>query len=174
RRRRRRRRRRGGRREDGQAAEPPVIRDAPASEQFAAAERTDAAPEAMAAEAETPADTHIEGVPEHAEPAGDDERNRRRGRRGGRRRRREGDAESSPFAAPGADQPDLPPVYIGPTPANPFGGHAFDIFDVLEQAEANASARPVAAEAVTRPPPGAMDGPAEPAADSAAPATGSA
>ena len=27
-------------------------------------------------------------------------------------------------------------MYSGPTPANPFGGHTFDIFDVLEQAEA--------------------------------------
>jgi hypothetical protein len=41
-------------------------------------------------------------------------------------------------ATPGADQPDLPPVYSGPTPANPFGGHTFDIFDVMEQAEAAA------------------------------------
>ena len=29
----------------------------------------------------------------------------------------------------------MPPVYSGPTPADPFGGHTFDIFDVLEQAE---------------------------------------
>jgi len=38
-------------------------------------------------------------------------------------------------AEPGADQPDMPPVYSGPTPADPFGGHTFDIFDVLEQAD---------------------------------------
>ncbi len=43
-------------------------------------------------------------------------------------------------SAPGAEQPDLPPGYAGPTPANPFGGNAFDIFDVLEQAEAQAEA----------------------------------
>ena len=77
---------------------------------------------------------HIEGVPEHAEAGTDDQRNRRRGRRGGRRRRPE-DGVIPPHAAPGADQPELPPVYSGPTPANPFGGHAFDIFDVLEQVE---------------------------------------
>ena len=114
-----------------------------------------------AADAEE-ADTHIEGVPEFAEPeagepavaepaiaepeAGEpapaaadpdgETANRRRGRRGGRRRRRE---EVAPeISAPGADQPDLPEVYVGPTPANPFGGQVFDIFDVIEQAEARA------------------------------------
>jgi hypothetical protein len=57
-----------------------------------------------------------------------------------------------PHAEPGADQPELPPVYSGPTPANPFGAHAFDIFDVLEQAE---QAPPLAAAppAVTEPQP---------------------
>jgi ribonuclease E len=48
-----------------------------------------------------------------------------------------------PHAEPGADQPDLPPVYTGPTPANPFGGQNFDIFDVLEQAEAAAPAQTI-------------------------------
>jgi ribonuclease E len=91
----------------------------------------------------------MEGVPEHAEPAAvaaEDAESpaRRRGRRGGRRRRREDDVLPS-VAAPGAEQPDLPPVYAGPTPANPFGGHMFDIFDVLEQAEARAVAPPPAA-----------------------------
>ena len=84
-------------------------------------------------------------MPEHLEPAAGDEddgRGRRRGRRGGRRRRREpGEVEPS-VAAPGAEQPDLPPVYTGPTPANPFGGHAFDIFDMLEQAEGFAGPAP--------------------------------
>ena len=70
---------------------------------------------------------------------------RRRGRRGGRRRRHDGNGEMPPHAEPGADQPDLPPVYTGPTPANPFGGQNFDIFDVLEQAEAAAPAVAVAA-----------------------------
>jgi ribonuclease E len=41
-------------------------------------------------------------------------------------------------AAPGAEQPYLP-TYIGPTPADPFGGQAFDIFDALERAEAEAA-----------------------------------
>jgi ribonuclease E len=80
---------------------------------------------------------HIEGVPEHAEAAAEEEpRARRRGRRGGRRRRPDGvDGDVPAHAEPGADQPDLPPIYTGPTPANPFGGHAFDIFDVLDRAE---------------------------------------
>jgi ribonuclease E len=43
---------------------------------------------------------------------------------------------------PGADQPELQPVYAGPTPADPFGGRAFDIFDVMDQAERAAEARP--------------------------------
>jgi ribonuclease E len=122
RRRRRRRRRRGGRRDESAAHTTEGA--APVEAVAAAAVE---APEAAVEE-------HIEGVPEHAETAADDQRNRRRGRRGGRRRRPE-DGVIPPHAAPGADQPELPPVYSGPTPANPFGGHAFDIFDVLEQAE---------------------------------------
>jgi ribonuclease E len=48
----------------------------------------------------------------------------------------------SPFALPGADQPLLQPVYAGPTPADPFGGRAFDIFDVMDQVERAAEAKP--------------------------------
>ena len=51
-------------------------------------------------------------------------------------------ADLSPFAVPGADQPDLQPVYAGPTPADPFGGRAFDIFDVMDQVERAAEAQP--------------------------------
>jgi ribonuclease E len=162
RRRRRRRRRRGGRREDG-AQSPPA--DAAADMMLAEAESTQApdrgwGAQGIAAPDEDPAalETHVDGVPEHAEPVGEDDAPRRRGRRGGRRRRREpGEGEGSPFADPGAEQPDLPPVYIGPTPANPFGGHAFDIFDVLEQVEASAAVRQELAEPVV-----AQDEPAEP------------
>jgi len=115
RRRRRRRRRRGARREEAPAAAAP-------------------GPDA---EADQHAETeHIEGVPEHAETSDeDDARNRRRGRRGGRRRRREDEEALPALAEPGAQQPELPPLYVGPTPANPFGGSTFDIFDALEQAE---------------------------------------
>jgi ribonuclease E len=177
RRRRRRRRRGGGRREDGMAAPSPA---AGAADGVLVEAEPAAIPEpvrggtalAESEEAIAEADTHIEGVPEHAEPIGqaepsaEDDARRRRGRRGGRRRRREpGEGEGSPFAAPGAEQPDLPPVYIGPTPANPFGGHAFDIFDVLEQVEASAAVRQEPQEPVARQPlpvPGAEVGSAEP------------
>ncbi len=126
--RRRRRRRRGGHREEG----------APASAVATPAPAETAAPDVGEAEV---ADTHIEGVPEHAEAVAEEEpRERRRGRRGGRRRRPDGaDGEMPSHAEPGADQPDLPPVYSGPTPADPFGGHAFDIFDVLDRVEATAA-----------------------------------
>ena len=130
RRRRRRRRRGGGRREDGTAQpEREMTEEMPAEQ-----------PPIAASEAEEPAETHVEGVPEPVEPPGEDEAGgRRRGRRGGRRRRREyGEGDGAAYAAPGAEQPEIAPIYSGPTPANPFGGHAFDIFDVLEQAEAAA------------------------------------
>jgi ribonuclease E len=136
RRRRRRRRRRGGRREEGTAA--PADEAAGSEDAAAAAEGGDAA----AAEEE-----HIEGVPEHAE-ADIDDRQRRRGRRGGRRRRHDGETSVPAHAEPGADQPELPPVYSGPTPANPFGGQAFDIFDVMEQVEEAAQPRAATAASV--------------------------
>jgi ribonuclease E len=162
RRRRRRRRRRSGRREDG----------APGSTESASGIGSPvegAGEEAglLAADLEE----HIEGVPEHEdavpdaqqakergaapdEDAGDGaERSRRRGRRGGRRRRRDGsDGGVESVAEPGAEQPELPPIYTGPTPANPFGGEVFDIFDVLEQAE-RAADRPVAAAPLPAPEP---------------------
>jgi ribonuclease E len=118
RRRRRRRRRRSTRREEGVPAR--VADDAPGADET------------------LPSEMHIEGVPEHAETADEEHRVRRRGRRGGRRRRQEGNGEMPAHAEPGADQPDLPPVYSGPTPANPFGGQTFDIFDVLEREEETA------------------------------------
>ncbi len=135
RRRRRRRRRRVGRPDEGHQpdqVEAPILSEMPEVETPIAASETE----------EPASEAQVEGVPEHPDQGGeDDARGRRRGRRGGRRRGRRDDAETSPYAAPGADQPDLAPAYIGPTPANPFGGQTFDIFDVLEQAEA-AAARP--------------------------------
>jgi ribonuclease E len=125
----RRRRRRGGRRE-----ETP---QAPSAEEAVAP---------VLDEAE-PVEVHVEGVPEHTEAAEDEHRARRRGRRGGRRRRPDGNGEMPPHAEPGADQPELPPVYTGPTPANPFGGQTFDIFDVMDQAEAAAPVPAVVAAA---------------------------
>jgi ribonuclease E len=151
RRRRRRRRRRGGRPEDGRPstrAEPAIVPELPEdgdkpahAEPTVVSEMPEAELPIAASETDEPtSEGQIEGVPEHAEPGGEDDgRGRRRGRRGGRRRGRRDDGDASPYAAPGADQPEVPPVYIGPTPANPFGGQAFDIFDVLEQAEAAAA-----------------------------------
>ena len=139
-RRRRRRRRRRGRRDE----------IAPAVAAETGTPEPEAAPAAMDGTVGDLVEPAVDGVPVEAtpEPATETEeeaRNRRRGRRGGRRRRRD-DGEISPVAVPGAEQPELPPVYTGPTPANPFGGQAFDIFDVMEQAELNAAAaRPVPA-----------------------------
>jgi len=115
-------------------------------------------PEAGAAATETlaaePADDASAPVadgtaPEPNEASGDEaDRSKRRGRRGGRRRRREpGDvaAAAEPTDTPPAEQSGAPshappvysaPAYVGPTPADPFGGtSAFDIFDAIEQAE---------------------------------------
>ena len=147
RRKRRRRRRRGGRRDDqpggssvGDAPGEPAEAGSPGP-----AANDDASDALVAAEAEAPVAGESEDGAEGGEAAAasdDDPRNRRRGRRGGRRRRRDGDGELSPFSVPGADQPDLPPVYAGPTPADPFGGRAFDIFDVMDQVERAAEAKP--------------------------------
>ena len=140
RRRRRRRRRRGGRREEettgdfGSGPQPglPELADgiAPGA----------AAPELIAEQSAAAAPA---GGPAAPEEAGEDGRFRRRGQRGGRRRRRD---ESGPQPAQShgvpQDAPDEAPhpvPYAGPTPADPFGGHAFDIFDVMDQAERGAS-----------------------------------
>ena len=79
-----------------------------------------------------------EAAPEQAGGGGKPRRPRR-----GRHRPHE---ELPPHAVPDAEQPELPPVYQGPTPANPFGGHTFDIFDVLEQAETAPAVPKVAPE----------------------------
>jgi ribonuclease E len=162
-RKRRRRRRRGGRRdeqqpgatgeatgEDGEGADALVTEAAPVRP-AAAPDTGDSAGEPTGEPTGEPigepiGETAGEERSENGETpaaADDDPRNRRRGRRGGRRRpRRENEGELSPFAVPGADQPELVPVYAGPTPADPFGGRAFDIFDVMDQAERAAEAMP--------------------------------
>ncbi len=145
RRRKRRRRRRGGKREEAGApperpdepenitAEPAVSgEDAPVP---VAATQEDAA---MEVAAESAGEASASEAGEAAPPSDEDGPNRRRARRGGRRRRRDNEGDISPFAVPGAEQPDLLPVYAGPTPANPFGGQAFDIFDVMDQVERQA------------------------------------
>jgi ribonuclease E len=151
RRRKRRRRRRGGKREETGAprerpdepehtsAEPEVsIEEAPAPVD---ATREDAT---MDVAAECASEASASEGSEAPPPSDEDGPNRRRGRRGGRRRRRDNEGDISPFAVPGAEQPDLLPVYAGPTPANPFGGQAFDIFDVMDQVERQAETVPAA------------------------------
>jgi ribonuclease E len=143
--RRRRRRRRGGRREEA----PAVL----ATDEVPVGDGDGNGDGAEVSE------TSVEGVPEHVE-VGQDEQHAeqgqaaggrlRRGRRGGRRRRNDANGEMPPHAEPGAEQPELPPVYSGPTPADPFGGHTFDIFDVLEQAE-DVTPHVAAANAVVEP-----------------------
>jgi ribonuclease E len=183
RRRRRRRRRRGGRREEGApvAAEPAsgtAPQAGPATSPPSGAPGGPHGELGSEAASLLPADLeqHTEGVLEHAdaEPdadAGDDAaRGRRRGRRGGRRRRRDAsDGGVETVAEPGAEQPELPPIYTGPTPANPFGGQAFDIFDVLEQAE-QAAGRPFASAPEPAPEPAPLAEPAPEPAPAAGPA----
>jgi ribonuclease E len=135
RRRRRRRRRRGGR------------EDKPRSDSASAPEQA-FEPATSAEPMEADAEPVVE--PASGPTGGDDEAAPRRSRRGRRGRGRDGDL--SPLGVPGAEQPDLVPVYAGPTPADPFGsGHVFDIFDVMEQAELNAAQtrRPTAGRRAT-------------------------
>jgi ribonuclease E len=139
---RRRRRRRRGRREDGSPSQPGDADgdDGDSEGEDAAYDDAIAAEPNEETEASAPAEEPASDAPAEGD---DDGKNRRRGRRGGRRKRRDGtEGDLLPIAEPDAEQPALPPVpvYVGPTPANPFGGEVFDIFDVLEQAEQRAAA----------------------------------
>jgi len=142
--RRRRRRRRGGRREGGEGE--AARGDAAAREEgeFGPVDgEVPVTPEGF--EPEVVAVTHdptfdLAGAEQPSlEPADLDEnglpRSRRRGRRGGRRRH--GPREDAVAGAPEPEIEEPPPVpaYTGPTPAEPFGRDAFDIFDVIDQAE---------------------------------------
>ncbi len=167
-RRRRRRRRRGGRREDGSLIE--------AGSEDETGEEAEAEPgmEPVAATAPEP----IEGEPAPAIDAeaptetAEESARRRRSRRGGRRRRRDApeDGTLPEVALPGSEQPELP-VYAGPTPADPFGGRTFDIFDVMEQAEARAAQAALAPRAAPPAPPPIAAEPAPAAAPDLAEAT---
>jgi ribonuclease E len=161
---RRRRRRRRGRRDDHAetAREAEDRPDQPAVAAEADAPPPEVAPPAEAPPAGAPGGEPVAGPETGSETgsdtgpeADDDGRGRRRGRRGGRRRRREGGDELPPVAEPGAEQPDLAPIYAGPTPADPFGGRVFDIFDALEQAEQRQEerVRPARQQAVVVAPP---------------------
>ncbi len=142
--RKRRRRRRGGRREDGSAlpAVDPAALDQP---EIAPVMADSVEPATDMPDAEAPAED-----PAAAEAAGEDDgRGRRRGRRGGRRRRREpgegevpqAEAEAGTEQASSFDASPPAPAYTytGPTPADPFGGQAFDIFDIMDETEERAA-----------------------------------
>ena len=163
--RRRRRRRRGGRREDGDegaAAAGTHSNDDGVNELVVGVAVPNDADAAMPlGDAAAPlATVEIADASAQEQPTPDPEeldenglpKSRRRGRRGGRRRRRDegpGGEEGSEAAAETVTSvpvavapqpvphPPTPraPVYTGPTPADPFGGAPFDIFDLLERAE---------------------------------------
>ena len=150
RRRKRRRRRRGGRREDAPSTpgvDPASLDQPDISPVLTSPVIAETAEPASAGAEPSPAE---EGAPEEAvtseaaasEMAGEDDgRGRRRGRRGGRRRRREPGEGDSAVAESGGDEPssfDAPAsapayTYNGPTPADPFGGQVFDIFDIMDE-----------------------------------------
>ncbi len=160
RRRKRRRRRRGGRRDDA-----PALLAAPTVDP-ANLEQPEVSP--VAAEPAVASDEVVEPVssdataeePVSAEAGGEDDgRGRRRGRRGGRRRRREPGEGEAPVEGDGEavasfDAPPAPAAYTytGPTPANPFGGQAFDIFDMMDEPDVKV-ASPNPAPASPEPPP---------------------
>ena len=147
RRRRRRRRRRGGRREEGapetaiEGASGDAIGDAIGDALGAAGDGVahDAAEapmsETVADGAEAPAAEPIDTLAIAASAAPDEAvaaeatAPRKRTRRGGRRR-------SGAATEPAIGIADEPPAasYTGPTPANPFGGVAFDIYAAIDQA----------------------------------------
>ncbi len=139
-RRKRRRRGRGRGQADGEGDEAG---DEPRGDE-AGAEAAAEAPETGVAEA---ADVAEGGEPPVAgESLEEAAARKRRGRRGGRRRRREGgEAVAAPGEAEAAPKPVEPPrpAYTGPTPANPFGNNAFDIFDVMDQAEEQRALAPL-------------------------------
>jgi ribonuclease E len=134
RRRRRRRRRRSGRRDDASLPAAVAVPMPDGTEQpvvdiaaFPGARPVEwVAPIVAEANAEAVAPAN-EATAETAAEAGEDPATRSpRRRRGSRRKRPE----------EGATLEAAPAPYAGPTPADPFGGGTLDIFDVLEQAEA--------------------------------------
>jgi ribonuclease E len=123
-------------------------------------------------------------APESDESA--ETRRRRRGRRGGRRRRREDGSEipaSDDMTAEAAEAPaevaepaeppppaePAAPRWSGPTPADPFGGNTFSLFDAME-AQEMAAERALARAPAPPPAPAATapDKPAEPAPEAPA------
>ena len=56
----------------------------------------------------------------------------------------------------------MPPVYAGPTPADPFGGQVFDIFDAMELAEQAEPVWQATVEILPTAEPAPVPAPAEP------------
>ena len=143
--RKRRRRRRGGRREDGVAgpAADPASLDQPDVQPVMA----DSVEPLL--DLPEPAESGIPGEAAPADATGEDDgRGRRRGRRGGRRRRREPGEGEAPAEEAGSepvasfDAAPAPYAYTGPTPADPFGGQVYDIFDIMDEPETPAPVSP--------------------------------
>jgi len=131
-------------------AEQPSIEDVV----FAGAVALAVAPpviEPIASPAELPVTASGDRV-ESPQQGDDDQAGRStRGRRGGRRRKR-------PEAGNEDAAPPVAPAYTGPTPADPFGNHVLDIFDVIDaqtEAEPPRDAKPAAPVAVEAAPPSA-------------------
>jgi ribonuclease E len=171
--RRRRRRRRGGRREDGVPPAPGT--DAADDKPVEAAQPQDAVAEEEGAATEAEPAPRA-GAPEPGTDENGEPRRRRRGRRGGRRRRREDGSEAGPTEPAEAEADEAPatedlpepasdviedapaPVsrWSGPTPADPFGGNTYSLFDAMEAAEVaaeRAAMRPAAPPAQAEPAP---------------------
>ena len=173
---RRRRRRRGRSRARGEAGDTEAATEGEAPAAAAADDTAGPAAEATGSEPEANSET-ITGD-------GTESGRRRRSRRGGRRRGREDSEGASPDASP-AQEPDsgndsgpedaleggparaMPTPYRGPTPANPFG-EAYDIFELVEQAD-TAAAR--AGQPPDAPPVAAPNGAMSPEAAEAATAS---
>jgi ribonuclease E len=151
--RRRRRRRRRGRREEQPGGAAPVAEE----QEGMLPEPMEGVPELAEAvepgatgvmEPEATGATEPDAIPEMEPEAAEamaESVSRDADERRGRRRRRRGRREEGGIpdvTTPGADQPDLPPLYAGPTPADPYGGQVFDIFDAIEEAESAVPPRP--------------------------------
>jgi ribonuclease E len=134
RKRRRRRRGRGNRPEDGagpQQQPAPIIFDGTEQPDFDHIEFPGAKPVESIAPVIV---ATLDSVDEEVAPASvpEEPQAKTRGKRGGRRR-----ASPKGQAAPVSEaQPDLPPPYVGPTPADPFANGGMDIFDLMDMAEA--------------------------------------
>ena len=125
---------------------PPVIEETGPGPEPALVAASELQTEPVVPEAAAP--EPVEGSEEQARP--------KRGRRGGRKRRKPGEEGPDADAASPADVAPAPafPVYVGPTPADPFALGGMDIFEAIEQAAQNGQrAAQVSEPVVEQPPP---------------------